>query len=763
MPPLSAPLSRLFARLSGPPRAASEGRAEFNFTTNDGSNFQFYTLVQDSYGSITSDPKPMEDGKWLRTCWRVGIAVTHFINMDHLRKDRLGHWGVYITRNDSEQLKAPFNVPQDIFKIYGINWAPKGRALNLEAIWGDVKEGKRDMKKEEFKTIQKSTETERGAQFGRYEEQNFYFSWPEFVLVAQFVMHEFIFKALSVPLKDRPQQRAMNSHLQESADAYNLQNNNCQDFCRLLINKMSENGWRNPDRCYEAFTLHDLVKEWRSEDNSWACQKDFGQKQLVLSFLNSRTPELDESEQLELMQISSRQAEKLWVHLLGSDRSMTQLGCDESLAVLLSKLNYLPLTIELAAAYIKRTQISISEYLSLLGNTEAKTNDVSEIGWAVFRKFKKYTSILDKSGITASMDAVALVWLTSFENIRETPGLEQVVSFMSCIDPTEIPPPLLRGCYTPTEGAEDPIALLGAYRMLLRQKGGRLSVFCTHGLIHELMRNWVECRDRSAEAATEAMGHIAAVLPCVDTDDDDLYKTYIGHADAALHSGAIVDTKERFDLSFAVGQYKMAEWKKIAKPAYKPDQAIDYLEYACEWGRGHGVGNYRDHIASLRALIQALIARQQENPPVDRIVGLYKEIAEVFINNCPRCDKERLEAQYELAKMYWRHLRFPEAATTLERIVYQETNDLEDRDPLRAESLNQLGEAYARLRQWEDVIKILERVDKIETEFRKPIEPMVFLMAKTNLKTAYMATGEHEKASAIRQEELALAKQIGGW
>ncbi|KAI0440057.1 hypothetical protein F4803DRAFT_528871 [Xylaria telfairii] len=421
---MSAYLSRLFAITGQRTRGSSEKRAEFNFI-DDGQRFRFSTLVQDSYQSIHSDPKPMEDGRWIRTGWNVGIACDRFT--DAIDMDRLGHWGVYITRSDSVQLPAPFDVPEDIFKIYGINWAPKNKSLQLEAIWGDPQEAKRDLKREEFRAIENSTAYKLANRFGGYEERHFYFSWPEFVLIAQFVAHEFIFKALSIHPEDRPQIRVANPNLWNTARAYHFTQHNCQDFCRLLMNKMRENDWGNPDRIYELFSLSDLAREWRSEDNSWVWRESFGQKHIVSSFLYTYAPEMSKNESEKLLPIGSHGAEILWGELLGLGRE--ELCGDKSLSILLSKLNHLPLAIELAAAYVRINRTPIVDYLKRLDIMEVKMRDLRDVSGDVFRMFQKRAShfnVYHKSDI--SLDDVAVTWLVSFEGIRETPGIERLVS-----------------------------------------------------------------------------------------------------------------------------------------------------------------------------------------------------------------------------------------------------------------------------------------------------------------------------------------------
>ncbi|KAI0973680.1 hypothetical protein F4678DRAFT_425530 [Xylaria arbuscula] len=419
---MSSYLSHLFARSGQEIRGNSEKRAEFNFVT-DGKDFKFYTLVQGSYNSIQSEYMPIKDSKWLRSEWKVGIAVNRFDVPRPFQQDRLGHWGVYLTRADSTPLPAPYDVPENIFKIYGMNWAPQGESLQLEAIWGDDHEARRDFKREDVQAIEDSTAGKSvfgQSHFGVYEETFLYFSWPEFILVAQFLLHEFVFAALSIPPEDRPQHRATNPNLRHSAKAYSLLSHNCQDFSRLLINKMKEHVWERQDRLFEAFTLDGLVQEWKKKDNSWVWRDGFSQHLITSSFLDI-SPTLNVDDWTEFISMEPSRAQTLWTNLQKRQKSVRpSLRHDPALTALLARLNHIPLTIELAAAYVNSNQMSITQYINVLDVTDGKTKMLTDRTSDVFRMFQKRARHI--RGVVDDLDGVALTWLASMDKIKDTPG-----------------------------------------------------------------------------------------------------------------------------------------------------------------------------------------------------------------------------------------------------------------------------------------------------------------------------------------------------
>jgi hypothetical protein len=104
----------------------------------------------------------------------------------------------------------------------------------------------------------------------------------------------------------------------------------------------------------------------------------------------------------------------------------------QSTTKLLHQLSCLPLAIIQAASYMNEAEISIATYLSLLQRQE---DEMVELLSQDFEDEWRYAE---------TNNAVAVTWLVSFHQIQRLNQLAaDYLSFMSCIDPRDIPQSLL--------------------------------------------------------------------------------------------------------------------------------------------------------------------------------------------------------------------------------------------------------------------------------------------------------------------------------
>ncbi|KAK8073606.1 hypothetical protein PG994_004505 [Apiospora phragmitis] len=126
---------------------------------------------------------------------------------------------------------------------------------------------------------------------------------------------------------------------------------------------MSENRWEDPARLNYNFSLADLEREWRSNDNSWAKESKWGQKQLIRGFVSAKSRQLLGNEADKLLRMSPRGAEKLWKDLHNGLGQKPREPCSDAVMTgrLLDRLDHCGLAIELAAAYIIENQTFVAE------------------------------------------------------------------------------------------------------------------------------------------------------------------------------------------------------------------------------------------------------------------------------------------------------------------------------------------------------------------------------------------------------------------
>ncbi|KAH0562201.1 hypothetical protein GP486_003102 [Trichoglossum hirsutum] len=198
------------------------------------------------------------------------------------------------------------------------------------------------------------------------------------------------------------------------------------------------------------------------------------------------------------------------------------LADDQATAELLRKLTYLPLAIIQAAAYINSNQISLSEYASLLDDTEENLIDI------LSEEFE------DEGRYKDTKNPIATTWLISFEQIRtRDPLAADYLSFMSCVDAKDIPQSLLPSAQS-TKKAVDAIGTLTAYSFITKHKAYQL--LDLHRLVHLATRNWLRTEGSLGQWVAKALERLEEMFPDSDHTNRSVWRMYLPHARYVLES-----------------------------------------------------------------------------------------------------------------------------------------------------------------------------------------------------------------------------------
>jgi tetratricopeptide (TPR) repeat protein len=219
---------------------------------------------------------------------------------------------------------------------------------------------------------------------------------------------------------------------------------------------------------------------------------------------------------------------------------------DRSTEALLAQLTYLPLAIVQASAYINENGISIADYISLLAEKDESTIELLSED---FEDDGRYNNI---------KNPVATTWLISFELIAQRDTLAaEYLSFMSCIEPKDIPESLLPA--GPSRKKEmDAIGTLNAYSFVTRRPASsRLDL---HRLVHLATRNWLSENGRITESASKAITRLAEIFPNDEHKNRSVWRAYLPHASYALLSTDVGQNKEnRIELLGKVGMCLLSD------------------------------------------------------------------------------------------------------------------------------------------------------------------------------------------------------------
>ncbi|KAJ4267323.1 hypothetical protein NW762_003427 [Fusarium torreyae] len=204
---------------------------------------------------------------------------------------------------------------------------------------------------------------------------------------------------------------------------------------------------------------------------------------------------------------------------------------DEPLTDLLqlsSRLEFLPLALVQAAAFIQENSITVVEYLELLDGSE---NDLVEL--------------LNEEFETVGRDsdtprAVAQTWMLSFQQIeRQFPFAGELLSLMSIFDRQAIPLEFLEFYSEEKKRAESNIKMrlvkalgvLKAFCFIRAERGGNHNM---HRLVQLVTRTWLIRKSTMAEFARWALLAVSDFYPYGTFEEISTCTAYLAHAYSVL-------------------------------------------------------------------------------------------------------------------------------------------------------------------------------------------------------------------------------------
>ena len=214
---------------------------------------------------------------------------------------------------------------------------------------------------------------------------------------------------------------------------------------------------------------------------------------------------------------------------------------------LVALLDYLPLALVQAAAYIQENSLSVKKYISIL---KAGNRHVVELLSENFEAFGRDTEI---------PNAVAATWMISFDHIRRIrPRAAGLLSLMAFLDRLSIPQDfLLDEGEDPRDGAfVKACADLKAFSLITETPAG--GNFNVHRLIQMITRKWLYDHGEVELWAGKALQAVSSKYPSAnDVKNWNECANYLPHAQAVIQQDSESDEKKllRVHLSSEVATY----------------------------------------------------------------------------------------------------------------------------------------------------------------------------------------------------------------
>jgi tetratricopeptide (TPR) repeat protein len=397
---------------------------------------------------------------------------------------------------------------------------------------------------------------------------------------------------------------------------------------------------------------------------------------------------------------------------------------------LIRELEYLPLAVTQAAAYINVHKSSVADYLRLLKSTEQDARALMD------------TDCGDRTRYENLTNAVAKTWSITFNKIiKRDPLAADILAFISCIEWKEIPHSILPKSH-PEALLEGALGTLCSYSFLERRDDNK---FDMHRLVHLATRMWVNQNGRESETMEIAIKHLVTVFPSRDYGNQQISRAYLPHVARITKDEHCQDTFEKSELCLTLGIFLLMDGRY--------QEAVTWLQECCKWRDKNLAEDDNFRLLSQDRLAVAL----RENGQIKESIKLLEQVVARSAKVTMSKYYNPLISQHELAISYRRDKQVSRAIRMLEQVVDIRTKTSIEDDPDRLASQHELAVAYASNLQAEKAVELLEHIIEIKTRVQAENNHSL-LSSQHELARAYLNNGEIERAIKLFEHVVKLGR-----
>jgi tetratricopeptide (TPR) repeat protein len=433
---------------------------------------------------------------------------------------------------------------------------------------------------------------------------------------------------------------------------------------------------------------------------------------------------------MDMEKLDSETASNLFRKVLRENISYEEAVVDE----LLDELDYLPLAITQAAAYININikLISIRDYLGYLQGTDADLLDIMS------------EEMSDHTRPENAVNAVARTWLVSFDRILQRDShAADLLRYISCIAWKAIPRSILP-VIKPEARMMRAIGTLCSYSFITIREDKR--TYDMHRLVHVAARVWVDQKKMMEETQNRALDHLANIFPTSEHKDRDIWREYIPHAARLRDFKSSENANTRGRLYRRVGRCLQVDGRIR--------DAVGWLEESLDLRKGLS----EDHLDRLSSQYSLAMVYQADGQ-VQEALQLLEHVVAIGVRVLAEEHPDRLSSQLELARAYHANGQVQKAIKLLEHVVAIEARVLEDDHPDRLNSQQSLARAYRANGQVQKATRLLEHVVAIEARVLEEDHPDR-LISQQSLARAYRAGGQVQKAIKLLEHVVAIEARV---
>lgn len=396
---------------------------------------------------------------------------------------------------------------------------------------------------------------------------------------------------------------------------------------------------------------------------------------------------------------------------------------------LIKALDYMPLALTQAAAFINRTpRMSISRYLE-------------EIGYDQLHLSSKY--LVDTRRDENASNSIMTTWQISFDYIRKrSSSAARLLSLMSMFDRQGIPKTLLVGKYLQHEhGTSDfdhDMYMLTS--LCLVKASANTDSFEMHGLVQHSMKSWLELHNEFEHWKEVYVALIDENYPVGEPENLSVCQTLLPHALAALKRLPIdADALELWaSLSLNVGWHIGSTGDHKTAKKFVSD-SFDVREILL----GPDDPETLDSLNSLGLTLKGLGQFEEAKTILERAL-------EAQERTLGTGSSAAITTKINLATVYNHQTQWIDAERLLMEALRQlEESGREKSHPLALDTLNLLATVYRVQDRWVDATKLNLQLLEARSVQLGPDAPLT-LIAKCDLSFTYRRQGRLEEAESMQ-------------
>lgn len=438
---------------------------------------------------------------------------------------------------------------------------------------------------------------------------------------------------------------------------------------------------------------------------------------------------------IQVMRFEPTEARVLLLAKLSEDKGL----CLEDAYELTKALEYLPLTITQAAAYLKQIDISASEYLQLFRKGEADIpNLLAE-------------SIDDPGRDRETSNSVFQTWKISYDQImKQSPAAADILSLMAMLDRQAIPQALLKGPGDSLLEFKAAISKLKAFSLISEEKA--TSKFSLHRLVQLSTRKWLERQGRLFMWEQAALAAVARLYPMhAEYDAWPLAQDLNAHVRVVLKYSITTKTcqVDRANILHGLGHYLFQQGQDI--------EAQEVLEESRKL-RLENLGPEHLHTLITSSQLSAIYNKLLR---IDEAYELQTYILEITERTLGSSHWLTLKAMSRLATTYNRKGKHTEAKKLQKQCLELMERELGPLNKITLTELSNLTYTYMKLRHWRDAEELGLKTLDLRTKTLGPTHPDS-LTAMANLAWIYREQQRWQESEELESKTLKYRIEVLG-